>query len=103
MSVLVHPNLTLQEDHAYTSEQVLGNRRDFYRDLSSILFESGHLLAIDTTHALNWWYQEIIYFPAPVVIEHTLITGVSLPNQKRTVDDLFGRIKADITTLTTLP
>jgi hypothetical protein len=66
-----------------------------YRELSSILDRSGHILAIDTTHNLDWWASKIPSFSHPVFLVHSLQTGLLSPHQY-TVERLKKGIREDL-------
>lgn len=64
-------------------------------EFASILNRNGHLLAIDTTHDLGWWVFMETLFSDPLVLVHSLPTGITSPRQQ-SISRLWRQIKEDV-------
>jgi hypothetical protein len=100
MSVLVHPDISspgdsdrLRED---STKQAKEKCRDLFQEFSEILGKRRHLLSIDTANDLEWWAEQSSSFPYPVVLEHTLTTGISNQLSTKKLAALLRGIKRDI-------
>jgi hypothetical protein len=71
---------------------------NLYRELASILSKEGHILAIDTTQSLGFWARQVHLFKDPVVLVHSLNTGLFSPRQK-SISHLLLDIKDDLKSL----
>ena len=99
---MVHPDIHFPSTPAKESplnpksvRKTKNSQYALFREFSSILDRSGHGLAIDTTHNLDWWASKIPSFPHPVILVHSLQTGLLSPRQY-TVERLKKGITEDL-------
>ena len=101
-TILVHPDIAFPSAPANLSpfdpksiKKTRNSQYHLYRDLASILDQKGHVLAIDTFHNLHWWSRMAASFSSPVVLVHSIQTGV-LSTHQQSVTRLVTGIKDDM-------
>ena len=99
---MVHPDITFPTTPAgrtpLDTKSVKVTRHSQYKlctDLADILGREGHVLAIDTSEHLAWWANLVNFFPSPVVLVHSLTTGL-LSQHQHSVRRLLKGIRDDI-------
>ena len=71
------------------------NQYNHYKELSSIFARKGHLLAIDTIHNLDYWADKATNFQDPVILVHSLSTGILSTHQK-SASRILTSVKDDL-------
>jgi hypothetical protein len=98
-AVFIHPDIQFssnptppEPESIHTATNNHNIQYELYRKLSSILVRRGHLLAIDTSNNLDWWADKAMTFPNPVVLVHSLSTGI-ISSYPKTTSQLLRGIK----------
>jgi len=106
--VLVHPDITFPSTPStsdpldpVTISKTENSQYSLFKELSSTLARRGHVLAVDTTHNLHWWAEMAPTFPDPVILVHSLTTGITSSHQK-SISRLVKGIKQDLSYLENL-
>jgi hypothetical protein len=103
--VLVHPDIKFPSTPSQLvplNPEAIKKTKDsqysLFRELSTTLGRTGQILAIDTTDNLDFWSRLATSFSNPVVLVHSLKTGLLSGRQQR-MSHLMTGIKRDIANL----
>ena len=99
---MVHPDITFPTTppgrtplDPKTVKATCDSQYKLFTNLAAILGREGHVLAIDTSEHLPWWVNLVNLFPFPVVLVHSLKTGL-LSQHQDSVPRLLNGIRDDI-------